>query len=121
MSSSLTVMTSSTYRWMIAKLSSPGRLTAIPSAMVGVIVILVGSPLLNEIGYAAEFAACTPITRKVPPVPLAELLQRRRDPGDQAAAADRHDDRLEARAPGRGSPARECPARPRYRRGRKAG
>src|SRR5699024_7934038 len=61
-SSSDTVTTSSQYSWMMSKGTSPGRPTALPSAMVATLSSETGLPATNGGGYAAAFSACTPIT-----------------------------------------------------------
>ncbi len=73
-SSSLTVTTSSTNSATSGNVMSPGRATAMPSAIVGWSWIVVGSPAASEGGNAAAFAACTPITRIVRPSSAALSL-----------------------------------------------
>ena len=63
MSSSETVTTSSTSLRTWVKVSSPGRPTAIPSAIVANEGRRTGSPARSEGGKAAALAAWTPITR----------------------------------------------------------
>ena len=62
--SSETVTISSTYSWTIAKVMSPGRPTAMPSAIVVIFSSSTGAPPASEGGYAAAPAACTPTTRR---------------------------------------------------------
>ncbi len=54
---------SSTYSCTSAKGASPGRPTAIPSAMVAIDSSRIGWPAASEGGYAAADSACTPTTR----------------------------------------------------------
>ena len=48
-----------------ANVTSPGRPTAMPSAIVRIAVSAAGAPAASEAGYAAAPAACTPTTRDV--------------------------------------------------------
>ena len=105
---------------------SPGRLTAIPSAIVSADSAGTGLPCSSEAGKGAQAATCTPTTSISGP----RRLDRDRNAGGQPAAADRHDqlgeighllEQLEPercpgrpRCPGRRTDAR-TPARPRVR------
>ena len=60
-SSSFTRTTSSTRRWIIEKVSSPGRFTAIPSAMVAIVGRVDSSPASREVRQLDAPAACTPM------------------------------------------------------------
>ncbi len=62
MSSSLTVTTPSTSSRTIPNGTSPGRPTAIPSAMVDIVGRAIGRPAASEAGHAAAPSAWTPIT-----------------------------------------------------------
>src|SRR5215208_5825865 len=61
-SSSPTTTTSSAQRSRSRSVRSPGRLTAIPSAIVSAEVAGTGSPRLSDSGYGAQAATCTPTT-----------------------------------------------------------
>ena len=54
---------SSTQRWSASNGRSPGRATAMPSAMVDIRSSCTGAPVRSDSGYAAASAACTPTTR----------------------------------------------------------
>ncbi len=62
-SASVTVTTSSTSSRIRPKVISPGRFTAIPSAIVWVCGTGVIAPCSIELTYGAQPAASTPITR----------------------------------------------------------
>ena len=62
-SSSSTVTTSSTYFWHISNVSSPGCLTAMPSAMVFALVSATTCPASSDAFMPAAPAACTPTMR----------------------------------------------------------
>ena len=61
-SSSETTTSPSTHWRMSASVSAPGRLTAIPSAMVSAEGTATGSPAASEAGNGAHASTCTPIT-----------------------------------------------------------
>ena len=61
--SSETVRMSSTWSRTAANVTSPGRPTAMPSAMVFIESSFTGAPFASEPGYAAAPSACTPTIR----------------------------------------------------------
>jgi hypothetical protein len=61
-SSSGTTTTSSSQRRTSGRVSSPGRLTAIPSAIVSALSTPTGSPRRSDSGKAATLSTCTPTT-----------------------------------------------------------
>ena len=71
----VTVTTSSTWAAMWAKQRSPGRPTAMPSAIVAYDSSRTGRPAFNDGGTAAAPAACTPID---PDGRVGRLGRRRR-------------------------------------------
>ena len=88
-SSSVTSTTSSTYSSMIGRVISPGRLTAMPSAMVGRAFDCDGFSCFQAICLTgATISACTPTTRTFG----KRFLTAMRDARNDSAAADRHDD-----------------------------
>ena len=90
---SSTVTTWSTTRRSISNGCAPACATARPSASVGDSVTVTGCPAASAAVRHAACAGSTPMTRDVG---LARLDDGA-DAGEQAAAADRHDDRLHAR------------------------
>ena len=94
MSSSVTVTTSSTRLLMWAKQRSPGRPTAMPSAIVANDSSRTGAPACSEGGTAA---APGRLHADHPDVRVGALATAAM-PGDQPAAADAGDDRAHVRA-----------------------
>ena len=54
--------------------TSPGQLTAMPSAMVGVACTASGRPAASEPGYGATASACTPTTCIAGSMPLTATV-----------------------------------------------
>src|SRR3954463_7835943 len=99
-SSSVTVTTSSTSAAITANVFSPGSGKSWPSAIERSISTRSRRPARNErcvSGLAAGSTPTTPARGRPAPAPRlrAHRLDRGRDAGDEAAAADRDDDHVE--------------------------
>ena len=119
--SSLTVTTSSTSSRMMLKGSCPGRPTAMPSAMVE-------TRLQRHQGVRGERGrvgggvfGLHADDLDLPAQFLGPGLHGDGDAGQQAAAADAHQDGVHVAGSARGSPGPRCPGRPRRRRRRRGG
>ncbi len=97
MSSSVTVTTASTASRTISKLRMPGLLTAMPSAIVATTPISVGSPAAKRSGVRGGVGRLYADDPDAAPVAGRALLDGARDARDEAAAADRDDDRRDVR------------------------
>ena len=79
---------SSSQRATSGSVSPPGRLTAMPSAIVSARSTRTGSPRRSDSGNAATLSTWTPMIS----TSGRARLDREGDPAGQSAAADRHDD-----------------------------
>lgn len=96
-SSSETVTMSSTRSRMIGKFRSPGRATAMPSEIVGFVVMVTGLAGGDRRRVGRSVLSLHADDPDLPSEPLGHALHGECDAGDDAAATDRHHDGVDVR------------------------